>query len=153
MGKIILATSIASSLFLTVMLKMLHFFKWIKWHPTKFLHVVDDGLTRWIVLFAILAVVSALVYLILMNIRRVPALVVGIIFGLAIAFVAEWIIYDLPAEAKSFKRLSIPFIVVITTATVFIAETAIFHREQIEKGNELPYSASVIKYRENEEKG
>ena len=38
------------------MLKMLHFFNWIKWHPTKFLHVVDDALTRWVVLFAILAV-------------------------------------------------------------------------------------------------
>lgn len=145
MGKIILATSIASSLYLTVMLKMLHFFNWIKWHPTKFLHVVDDGLTRWVVLFVILAGASALVYLILMNIRRVPAIVLGIIFGLAIAFVAEWIIYDLSAEAKSFKRLSIPFIVIITTATVFIAETAIFHREQIEKGNELPYSTSMIK--------
>lgn len=145
MGKIILATSIASSLYLTVMLKMLHFFNWIKWHPTKFLHVVDDGLTRWVVLFVILAGASALVYLMLMNIRRVPAIVLGIIFGLAIAFVAEWIIYDLSAEAKSFKRLSIPFIAIITTATVFIAETAIFHREQIEKGNELPYSTSMIK--------
>ena len=145
MGKIILATSLASSLYLTVMLKMLHFFNWIKWHPTKFLHVVDDGLTRWIVLFAILAVVSALVYLILMNIRRVPAIVIGIIVGLAIAFVAEWIVYDLSAEAKSFKRLSIPFIVIIATTTVFIAETAIFHREQIEKGNELPYDRSMIK--------
>ena len=145
MGKIVLATSIASSLFLTFMLKMLHFFKWIKWHPTKFLHVVDDALTRWIVLFVILVIASMLVYFILMNIRFVPAMVVGIIVGLAIAFVAEWIIYDLPAEAKSFKRLSIPFIVVTTTAIVFIAETAIFHREQIEKGNELPYGASVIK--------
>mgnify|MGYP003414212061 FL=1 len=145
MGKIILATSIASSLYLTVMLKMLHFFNWIKWHPTKFLHVVDDGLTRWVVLFVILAGASALVYLMLMNIRRVPAILLGIIFGLAIAFVAEWIVYDLSAEAKSFKRLSIPFIAIITTATVFIAETAIFHREQIEKGNELPYSTSMIK--------
>ena len=145
MGKIVLATSIASSLFLTFMLKMLHFFKWIKWHPTKFLHVVDDALTRWVVLFAILAVASALVYLILMNIRFVPAIVVGIIAGLAIAFVAEWVIYDLPAEAKSFKRFSIPFIVIITTATVFIAETAIFHRQQIRKGNELPYDTSMIK--------
>ena len=145
MGKIIFATGIASSLFLTVMLKMLHFFKWIKWHPTKSLHVVDDGLTRWVVLFFILAIASMIVYLILMNIRFVPAIVVGIIVGLAIAFVAEWIIYDLPAEAKSFKRLSIPFIVVTVTTTVFIAETAIFHREQIEKGNELPYKASVIK--------
>ena len=145
MGKIILATGIASSLYLTVMLKMLHFFNWINWHPTTFLHVVDDGLTRWIVLFALLAVVSMLVYFVLMNIRKVPAVVLGILVGLAIAFVAEWIIYDLSAEAKSFKRLSIPFIVIIVTSTVFIAETAIFHREQIEKGNELPYGTSMIK--------
>ena len=145
MGKIIFATGIASSLYLTVMLKMLHFFNWIDWHPTTFLHVVDDGLTRWMVLFALLAVVSMLVYLVLMNIRKVPSIVLGILFGLAIAFVAEWIIYDLSAEAKSFKRLSIPFIVIIVTSTVFIAETAIFHREQIEKGNELPYDTSMIK--------
>jgi len=145
MGKIIVATGIASSLYLTVMLKMLQFVNWINWHPTKFLHVVDDGLTRWIVLFVLLAVASMLVYLVLMNIRKIPAVIVGILFGLAIAFVAEWIIYDLSAEAKSFKLLSIPFIVIITTATVFIAETAIFHREQIEKGNELPYSTSMIK--------
>ena len=145
MGKIIFATGIASSLYLTVMLKMLHFFNWINWHPTTFLHFVDDGLTRWMVLFALLAVVSMLVYLVLMNIRKVPSIVLGILFGLAIAFVAEWIIYDLSAEAKSFKRLSIPFIVIIVTSTVFIAETAIFHREQIEKGNELPYDTSMIK--------
>ena len=145
MGKIIFATGIASSLYLTVMLKMLHFFNWINWHPTTFLHVVDDGLTRWMVLFALLAVVSMLVYLVLMNIRKVPSIVLGILFGLAIAFVAEWVIYDLSAEAKSFKRLSIPFIVIIVTSTVFIAETAIFHREQIEKGNELPYDTSMIK--------
>ena len=145
MGKIIFATGIASSLYVTVMLKMLHFFNWINWHPTTFLHVVDDGLTRWVVLFALIAVVSMLVYFILMNIRKVPSIVLGILVGLAIAFVAEWIIYDLSAEAKSFKRLSIPFIVIIVTSTVFIAETAIFHREQIEKGNELPYDTSMIK--------
>ena len=145
MGKLIFATSMAGSLFLTVMLKMLNFFNWIDWHPTKFLHVVDDAVTRWIVLFFILVLMSMVVYIIVMNIRRVPAIVVGILVGLAIAFVAEWIIYDLPGEAKAFKRLSIPFIVITVTTTVFIAETAIFHREQIEKGNELPYSTSVIK--------
>ena len=146
MGKTALATSIASSLFLTVMLKLLHLFKWIKWHPTKFLReTVDDALTRWVVLFVLLVLVGLLLYMILQFIKNVPAFVVGVLIGLAIAFVAEWVIYDLPAEAKSFKRLSIPFIVVIVTTTVFIAETAIFHRQQAGKGNKLPYSASVIK--------
>lgn len=44
------STSIAGSLYITVMLKILQLFSWIDWHPTKFLHNIDDGLTRWIVL-------------------------------------------------------------------------------------------------------
>ncbi|MGM9951088.1 MAG: hypothetical protein ACI33P_13235 [Lysinibacillus sp.] len=138
-------TSIAGSLFITIMLKMLHLFKWIKWHPTKFLHIVDDGLTRWIVLFVILYVASFIFFMIVQYIQKVPAFLTAIILGLAIAFVAEWIIYDLPAEAKSFKRLSIPFIVVVVTTSLFLTETATYHRAHLGKRNELPYKASVIK--------
>ena len=139
------ATSIAGSLLITVMLKMLQLFKWIHWHPTKFLHIVNDGLTRWIVLFVILYIACFVFILIVQYIQKVPAFLTAIILGLAIAFVAEWIIYDLTAQAKSFKRLSIPFMVVVVTTTLFLTETATYHRAHIGKRNELPYKASVIK--------
>lgn len=145
MFKIANATSIAGSLFITVMLKMLQLFKWIDWHPTKFLHIVNDGLTRWIVLFVILYIASFVFFMIVQYIQKVPAFLTAIILGLAIAFVAEWIIYDLTAQAKSFKRLSIPFIVVVVTTSLFLTETATYHRAHIGKRNELPYKASVIK--------
>lgn len=145
MFKIANSTSIAGSLYLTSMLKFLQAFQWINWHPTKFLHRIDDGLTRWIVLFVILYIASFIFMMIVQYIQLVPVFVIGILLGLAIAFVAEWMIYDLPAEAKSFKRLSIPFLVVVVTTTMFLAETAIYHRVHIGKRNKLPYNASVIK--------
>ncbi len=87
---------------------------------------IDDSMHCWVVLFAILSS-SALVYLILMNIRFVPSIVVGINRRTSIAFVAEWVIYDLPAEAKSFKSFSIPFIVILSLQRQFLfAETAIY---------------------------
>lgn len=145
MLKIANGTSILGSLYLTVMLKMLQLFNWIHWHPTKFLHIVDDGLTRWIVLFVILYIASFAFFMIVQYIQKVPSFVTAIILGLAIAFVAEWIIYDMQAQAKSFKRLSIPFMVVVVTTALFLTETATYHRKHMRKGNELPYKASVIK--------
>lgn len=139
------STSIAGSLYITVMLKILQLFSWIDWHPTKFLHNIDDGLTRWIVLFVILYIVSFIFMMIVQYIQMVPAFLIGILLGLAIAFVAEWIIYDLPAEAKSFKRLSIPFLVVVITTSLFLTDTATYHRAHMGKRNELPYKESVIK--------
>lgn len=145
MFKIANSTSIAGSLYLTGMLKFLQLFQWIDWHPTKFLHRIDDGLTRWIVLFVILYIASFIFMMIVQYVQLVPVFVIGILLGLAVAFVAEWMIYDLPAEAKSFKKLSIPFLVVVVTATIFLAETAIYHRAHMKKRNKLPYNASVIK--------
>ncbi len=145
MIKVMHSTSIAGSLYTTVMLKILQMFSWINWHPTKFLHRIDDGLTRWIVLFVILYIASFVFMMIVQYIQMVPPLLIAILLGLAIAFVAEWVIYDLPAEAKSFKKLSIPFIVVMLTTSLFLSDTAIYHRAQMHKRNELPYKPTVIK--------
>ncbi len=146
MLKVAHSTSIAASVYTTFMLKVLQLFSWIDWHPTKFLHRIDDGLTRWVVLGVILYLASFIFMMIVQYIQMVPAFVVAILLGLAIAFVTEWVIYDLPAEAKSFKKLSIPFITIVLTTSLFLTDTAIYHRaQQIGKRNELPYKATVIK--------
>ncbi|MFF5995412.1 hypothetical protein AAGS61_11800 [Lysinibacillus sp. KU-BSD001] len=145
MMKIAVSTSLMSAFYVTAMLRILDLFKWIDWKPTKFLNtIISDGLTRWIALFVILFVVSIILFMILQFVQLLPPVVWAIIIGLLMAFLTEWLIYDLPMERASFKRLSIPFFVVVLTAFVFLTETASFHRKSLENRNKLPYDTSAM---------
>lgn len=124
-------TSLFNSLLLLVGLKILQLFHFVSWHPIKFMKnwaIFSDSppLLRWMLLFVFVFIASLIIYFLLQYSYLIPTAFTSIVVGLAIAFVLEWIIYDLPAEAASFKELSIPFIVVVILSCRFIIETATF---------------------------
>lgn len=140
-------TSLFSTVTLLIMFKLLQLFNWVNWHPTAFLKDagMKDKVSRWLLLGIIVFIICMIVFLLLQYVQNVPPFLLSLIIGLAIAITAEWLIYDLKAEFASFKKLSIPFMVVIITASRFIIESAIFHRKHLgSRNNQLPYDASVI---------
>ena len=96
-------------------------------------------------LAVLIFIANFILYLLMQYVQNVPPFITSLVIGGLFAIVAEWIIYDLPAEIYSFKKLSIPFIVTVVIAARFIIETASFHyKAQLER-NRLPYKETVIK--------
>ena len=118
-------TSFAAALFMTVSLKILHLFHLIKWNPIAFLKNVPamDWTTfeKWFVLFLILMVISLLFYFVSQTgIAKSPflfSLIIGVIGGLFL----EWEILNLKTEWASFKKVSIPLVVLIIMTLRFVA--------------------------------
>ncbi len=143
-------TSLFASIFLTVSLKMLSFFKFIQWNPIGFSKKYQffEGshpFINWLFLAVVIFVVNLIIYLIMQYVQNVPPFITSLVIGGLFAIIAEWIIYDLPAELSSFKKLSIPFIVMVVITARFIIETASFHYQAHLERNRLPYKESVIK--------
>ncbi len=142
-------TSIVSAIWLAVSLKFLHFLKFIDWRPVGFMKKwgIKDAFSAWLLLIIILFVVSLIIYLLSQYSWRVPAFITSLIIGIALAIMTEWLIYDLPAEKASFKKLSIPFIVVVVITCRFLIETAIFHygAKNLESRNKLMYKDTMVK--------
>lgn len=126
-------TSLVSAVFFAVMLKLLQLFHLIKWKPIGFakrwgLEVGTVG--KWVLLIVALFVMALVLYLIMQYVTRVPAVFTSFVIGLALAIVTEWIIFDYPAEYESFKKLSIPFMVMVIITLRFIFETAAYTRRE-----------------------
>lgn len=125
-------TSIVVAVLFAGTLKLLKLFSFIKWNPVGFVEKWGieqaNGIEKWLVLACLLFLLALILYGIMQFVTRVPALFTSILIGLAMAMTIEWIIFDLSAELDSFKRLSIPFIVMVIIACRFIFETAAFHR-------------------------
>lgn len=128
-------TSLFASLLVTVSLKVLHLFDLISWHPVKFLKKYDwfdwSAFERWVILFLLLALCVALLLFIGQLFTKAPPFLLSFILGLAIAFIIEWQILNLPIEWASFKKLSIPFIIVVVTIMRLLIETSQFMRGQM----------------------
>lgn len=141
-------TSIVSAIWLAVSLKFLHFFKFIDWRPVGFIKKwgVKDAFSAWLLFIIILFVVAFIIYFITQYSWRVPAFLTSLIIGVALALATEWIIFDLPADKASFKKLSIPFIVLVVITCRFLIETATFHFEakNFEDRKKLMYKDSMI---------
>ena len=63
----------------------------------------------WLFLAVVIFVVNFILYLIMQYVHNVPPFITSLVIGSLFAIIVEWIIYDLPAELYSFKKLSIPF--------------------------------------------
>src|SRR5690606_29308421 len=145
-----LVTSIAASIFLSLMLQMLSYFKFIKWNPIGFAErygILEEShaIVHWLFLAIMIFLTSFILYLIMQYVYNVPAFITSLVIGVILAIMTEWIIYDLPAELSSFKKLSIPFMVIIVISARFLFETASFHYKAHLERNKLPYKESVIK--------
>jgi len=143
-------TSLFGSIFLTLSLKMLSLFKFIEWNPIGFskkyqLFEESHPFISWLFLAVVIFVVNFILYLIMQYVHNVPPFITSLVIGSLFAIIVEWIIYDLPAELYSFKKLSIPFIVMVVMTARFLFETASFHHQAQLERNRLPYKESMIK--------
>lgn len=143
-------TSFFASLFLTIMLKVLEYFKFIRWNPvgyTKKLNVLENSheSTQWMLLWFMIFLVTIILYLVMQFVIQVPPFLTSLVIGGVIALIVEWIIFNLSAELSSFKKLSVPFMVVVIMTSRFVFETAAFHYEANNSRNKLPYEDTVIK--------
>ncbi len=152
MFKIAFYTSIAAAIFLTFSLSILSFFKFIQWDPVDYserFHILQDShvFVKWVFLGIILFIIIFIFYLIMQYVALVPAFITSLVIGGVIALIVEWVIFELPAELKSFTKLSMPFIITVIITARFVFETASFHYQANlnEEQNELPYKDTMIK--------
>lgn len=150
--KVAFVTSVASSVVLAIVLKGLSYFHLVNWKPITFLKESElvghsSAFSHWGIFVIMLFLFSFILFIICQFLYFMPAGFTSLIFGLIIAVLVEWKIYDLAPELSSFKKLSIPFIVVIIGFARFIIETAGYHMraKSLVNRNKLPYKSGVIK--------
>lgn len=143
-------TSAVSAIGFSCILKFLHYFSFISWHPIGFVRKWElpiTAFTGWLLLGLVFFILFLLLYILLQYAWRVPSFFTSFVIGIAFAFLAEWLIYDLPAEGASFKKLSIPFIVVTIAMCRFVIDTAQYHyyNRKFAHRNKLMYKNTMIK--------
>lgn len=140
--KVASITAIVSAISLAIFLKGLHYFHLIKWNPIGFykkweIFEGSSKLFQWSLLTVILFVIALLIYISLQFVHIIPAVFTSLLLGLLLTITIEWVALDLPLQLESFKKLSIPFMVVVVCLLRFLLETANFHMKEhtAQKGN------------------
>ncbi|EON72088.1 hypothetical protein [Lysinibacillus sphaericus] len=140
--KIASITSIVGALTLVLCLRALQFFHLIDWSPIGFYkkwELFEDSskLFQWSFLTFVLFLCGFFLYVTLQYVHIIPAVLTSFLLGLIFTITLEWIILDLPLQSASFKKLSIPFMVVVICLLRFLLETANFHQKEhtAQKGN------------------
>ena len=140
--KVASITAIVSAISLAICLKGLHYFHLIKWNPIGFykkweLFEGSSKLFQWSTLTLILIIFALFLYIVLQFVYSIPAVFTSFLLGLLFTITIEWVALDLPLQLESFKKLSIPFIVVVVCLLRFLLETANFHMKEhtAQKGN------------------
>lgn len=140
--KVASITSLVSALVLALCLKGFQYFHLIKWNPIGFYKKWDlfegsSKLFQWSFLILILFIIGFVLYITLRYVYIIPAVLSSFLLGLFLSITLEWIVLDLPLQSSSFKKLSIPFIVIVICLLRFLLETANFHQKEhtAQKGN------------------
>jgi len=140
--KVASITSLVSALFLALCLKGLQYLHLIKWNPIGFykkweLFEGSSKLFQWSFLILVLFIIGFLLFITLRYVYIIPAILSSFLLGLFLTITLEWIALDLPLQLSSFKKLSIPFMVVVICLLRFLLETANFHQREhtAQKGN------------------
>lgn len=150
--KVAVITSALTSVLLTVVLKGLSYFNFIKWKPITFIKKSElwkdsATFTHWAILVCLLFVLAFILYVGAQYLYFMPAGFTSFVIGAVLAILIEWKILDLPSELTSFKKLSIPFMVIIIGFSRFIIDTAGYHMraKNLDNRNKLPYKTGMIK--------
>ncbi|KOS60088.1 hypothetical protein FJQ98_18165 [Lysinibacillus agricola] len=140
--KVASITSLVSALVLALCLKGLHYFHLIKWNPIGFykkweMFEGSSKLFQWSFLILVLFIIGFLLFITLRYVYIIPAVLTSFLLGLFLSITLEWIVLDLPLQSSSFKKLSIPFMVIVICLLRFLLETANFHQKEhtAQKGN------------------
>lgn len=128
-------TAIVSAITLAIFLKGLHYFHLIKWNPIGFykkweLFEESSKLFQWSLLILLLFLTALILYSTLQFAHIIPAILTSLLLGLLFTITVELVARDLPMQLGSFKKLSIPFIVVVVCLLRFLLETANFHMKE-----------------------
>lgn len=129
-------TAFVNALVLALCLKGLHYFNLIKWHPIGFYkkwNWFEDSskLFQWTFLIILLFLIGLFLYMTMRYVYIIPAVFSSLLLGLLVTITLEWIVLDLPLQLTSFKKLSIPFIVIVVCLLRFLLETANFHQKEM----------------------
>lgn len=127
-------TTLFSSLFMVFMLKFLHLFSFIKWSPigwekkwSAFSSVHD--LVKWAILFLLLILVFAALYILTSFLESVSPAVLAIVISVIGMIAVEWLISEPKTPFEVIQSMSIPLLSVTAITLRFIAGTAIFFKE------------------------
>lgn len=129
-------TAFVNALVLALCLKGLHYFNLIKWHPIGFYkkwNWFEDSskLFQWSFFIILLFLIGLFLYMTMRYVYIIPAVFSSLLLGLLVTITLEWIVLDLPLQLTSFKKLSIPFIVIVVCLLRFLLETANFHQKEM----------------------
>ncbi|WP_155591500.1 hypothetical protein [Lysinibacillus cavernae] len=133
--KIAAITALVNAFVLALCLKGLHYFHLIKWHPIGFYKKWDwfeesSKLFQWTFFIFLLFIFGLFLYMTMRYVYIIPAVFSSLLLGLFVTITLEWTVLDLPLQLTSFKKLSIPFIVIVVCLLRFLLETANFHQKE-----------------------
>lgn len=131
-------TTLFSALFMTLMLKFMHLFSFIKWSPVGWakkgalfanLHVT----VQWGILFLSFVVLFALIYVCVSFLNSIPAAIPSLLISVFGVIFVEWVIGDKQSPMEVLRSISIPLLSITAIVLRFIVGTAVFHRELLRK--------------------
>lgn len=133
--KVATITALVNALVLALCLKGLHYFHLIKWHPIGFYKKWNwfeesSKLFQWTFFIFLLFIIGLFLYMTMRYVFIIPAVFSSLLLGLLVTITLEWIALDLPLQLTSFKKLSIPFMVIVICLLRFLLETANFHQRE-----------------------
>jgi len=130
--KLAITTSVVNAFIAIFSLKLLQVFKFIPWHPTRFMDSIYfvrlfGAPEKWLMLGIIIFIISFLLYMISATIPFVPGWISSIIATIFIVFVVYSFIIDFQYKWSEIKKLPIPFIVLVLVCCRFITETSVYY--------------------------
>lgn len=130
-------TSVFAALVMTLSLKFLHFFKFIKWSPVGWSkkwnlfpaeHIMHY-IVNWLLLIVALSILFAILYVLLSFLDKVPPSISALILALLFVHVVEWFINKPESLIQMIRSLSIPFLAISAIVFRFISGTAVYRKE------------------------
>lgn len=118
-------TCFVSAVVMVVLLKVLHSFRFITWHPVAFLDGIEDVFFRYVLLGCIIYVCALLLFIVGMYVHYYA--IASFFMSVIIVFIVECVLLERQA---SISNVTISFFVLTIVNCRFIMETAGFHHKQ-----------------------
>jgi hypothetical protein len=125
--------STAHAAVFTILLGFLHVFKFISWHPLnwteRFLFYPQAPIwLKWSFTFILVLIIVSIVIGIFLLLKKMPAIITSIVFGVVAWLLLEWIIYQ---DFTHIGWHSIPVLTVILLISRALAETVVYYDRTI----------------------
>lgn len=133
-NKTFVYTTLFSALFMTLSLKFMELFSFIKWSPIGWaekaaLFSPFHFTVKWGILFLVLVIIFAVIYIIMSFLDSIPPALSALFLGVIAIIAVEWFISEPKSPIEVIKSISVPLLSITAIVLRFIAGTAVFHRE------------------------